>query len=92
MGELISHITSLDNRLEISGIKSEVKTFKVKLINLLFSPSSYFMDLAVLSGSEHMDMIEDCLRFGLVEGKKIQRGNFPSHVKVFTFSEWETLR
>ena len=91
LGELITHISSYDNRMLIGGEIAQIKNFKVRLLDILFSPSSYYLDIAILSGNIHLDMIEDCLSFTLIEGKKIFRGNFPSHIKVFTFSEWENI-
>lgn len=86
--ELISHVTSFDEGLVFRGNAGETRTFKILLKNVLYSPTLYFLDIALLTANDHLDMIEDAISFILMEGSKIKRGNFPAHVKVFTNSEW----
>jgi lipopolysaccharide transport system ATP-binding protein len=89
LGELITHITNLDDCLIVTGEKDEIKSLKIKLCNIYFSPSKYALDIAVLKGNDHFDMLEECLSFSLIEGEKIKRGYFPSHIKVYSVSKWE---
>jgi lipopolysaccharide transport system ATP-binding protein len=88
MGELISHISSFDDSFSVNGEKGDEKIIKIKLCNIYYSPTSYILDIAILNGSDHFDMIEDCISFNLAEGEKIKRGYFPKYVKVFTPSNW----
>jgi lipopolysaccharide transport system ATP-binding protein len=86
--ELITHITNLDTEIKINGNKSEIMNITVKLCNIFFTPGIYTLDLSIVSGSDCYDMIENCLSFSLTEGERIKRGNFPTHVKLYTESVW----
>jgi len=57
------------------------KIFKLNE-NIFYSPGEYFVDLALVSFSDHHDFILDALSFTLSEGQLIKRGFFPKHVKV----------
>ncbi|WP_339836320.1 ABC transporter ATP-binding protein [uncultured Flavobacterium sp.] len=89
--ELLTHITNLDQEILISGLKGEVQEFIIKLEKIFFSPNLYKLDLGLVSGNEYFDLIEGTLPFNLIEGKEIKRGKFPSHVKVFTKSDWNRI-
>lgn len=86
--DLISHVTSFDEGLVLKGKAGETRHFKIMLREVFYSPSMYFLDIALLTANDHLDMLEDALSFTLMEGHKIKRGVFPQHVKVFTNSEW----
>jgi lipopolysaccharide transport system ATP-binding protein len=89
MEDLITHVSSLDDNFILTGDLGEEKNIKIKLHKIYFSPSTYTLDIAILQGSDHLDMIEGCLSFNLIEGERIKRGYFPTHVKVFTVSKWD---
>ncbi|MDQ6812660.1 MAG: ABC transporter ATP-binding protein [Bacteroidota bacterium] len=91
LGEIVTHITNLDNEFAIFGEQNDVQNFLIELPNVCFSPNLYTMDIAIVSGEEHFDMLEDVLSFSMIEGKKIKRGRFPSHVKVFVQSAWQRV-
>ncbi|WP_338377978.1 ABC transporter ATP-binding protein [uncultured Flavobacterium sp.] len=89
--ELITHVTNLDQEFRISGNKNEIQEFVVQLEKIFFSPNSYKIDLGLVSGNEYYDLIEGTLAFNLIESKEIRRGKFPSHVKIFTKSNWNRI-
>ncbi len=88
-GELVSHISSKDVERSISGNVNQEVNIQIKMKNIFYSPGEYFVDLALVSFSDHHDFILDALSFTLSEGQLIKRGFFPKHVKVFTQTEWK---
>lgn len=91
LGELITHVTNIDNDFFIKGKENSIQEYQVELKHIFFSPNSYTIDMAIVSGDERFDMLEDILPFSMIEGKSIRRGKFPAHVKVYTESEWKNL-
>lgn len=91
VGDLITHVTNIDNGFFIKGSENSIHEYLVELKNIFFSPNNYTIDMAIVSGNEHYDMLEDVLSFSIIEGKSIKRGKFPTHVKVYTESEWKIL-
>ena len=89
--DLITHIANFDNDFLISGDENEIQEFKVQLTDVFFSPNLYIVDIAIVSGNDHFDMIENTLMFSLIEGIKIKRGKFPSHAKIFSDSKWRKI-
>jgi len=89
MEELITHVANFDVGLLIKGEEKEIQEFFIKLENILFSPNSYYFDIAIVSGNDHYDMLDGTLPFTIIEGKNILRGSFPSHIKLFTNSKWK---
>jgi len=89
--DLITHVANFDDEFKIAGIKNEVVKFRVKLFGILFSPNTYSIDLALVSGNDCYEKIENCLQFRLFESEKIKRGNFPSFIKVYTQSSWQKI-
>lgn len=91
LGELITHVSNIDTSFFIRGEENSIYEYQVELKKIFFSPNDYTIDIALVSGTEHFDMLEDILPFSIIEGKSIKRGKFPSHVKVYTESEWKNL-
>jgi lipopolysaccharide transport system ATP-binding protein len=89
MDELFTHVANFDNGFIIKSEAGKDKEIKIRLCNIFFSPGHYKFDISIVSGSENFDIIEGCLPFTLTEGAKINRNNFPTHVKVYTPSIWE---
>jgi lipopolysaccharide transport system ATP-binding protein len=89
--DLLTHVTNLDQKIFISGNKGNIHEYVIKLEKVFFSPNSYSIDLGLVSGNEYFDLIEGTLPFNTIEGKEIKRGKFPSHVKVYTKSNWERV-
>ena len=90
--EIITHITNLDRGLKLYGSKKEKKKFRVIIDRLVFSPNKYFIDIGVLGYDEKYDILEGCLPFEIVNNPELQRGQFPSHVKVYNDSNWEVIK
>lgn len=89
MDETISHVTNLDGSFEISGKGGEVKEVLVKVKDIWFTPGQYNVDIGIVGADKEYDIIENVQDFHLLQSKEIQRpGIFPSHVKVFSRSEW----
>ena len=91
LDDLITHVANFDDGFIISGVKDEIQEYKITLIDMFFSPNNYNMDLAIVSGNDYFDMIENVFSFSFIESQKIKRGKFPSHVKVYTKSKWTLL-
>ena len=91
LDDLISHVANFDDNFLISGDKNDVQEYKIELKDIFFSPNLYNVDIAIVSGSDHFEMLENVFRFSIIEGSRIRRGNFPSHIKIFTKSNWEQL-
>ena len=70
---------------------NQIKEYKIELFKVNFSPNTYTIDLAIVSGNNHFDMIEDVLKFTITEGNRLKRGSFPSHAKVYLNSKWEKI-
>ncbi len=92
LGELVTHVTNLDKDFPISGDQNDIHDYVIELTDIYFSPQLYSIDMAILSGNEHLDIIEDVLSFSVIEGKRIKRGHFPSHIKVFVHSKWQRIQ
>jgi lipopolysaccharide transport system ATP-binding protein len=91
LGDIVTHVTNLDDEFVIFGERDNIKEYKIELKNIYFSPQIYTADIAIVSGSEHFDMLEDVFSLVVYEGNKIKRGRFPSHVKMFVHSNWKEL-
>ncbi len=91
VGDIITHVTNMDDEFIISGSIKEVKEYKIEMKNVFFSPQAYTADIALVSGNNHFDMIEDIFSLVIYEGNKIKRGRFPSHVKLFINSHWKEM-
>ena len=89
--DVITHVANFDDDFLITGHQNEIQEFKIKLMDLYFSPNLYSVDIAIVSGRDHFDMIEDVFTFSFIEGNTIKRGIFPSHVKVYSKSKWEII-
>ncbi len=88
IGELITHIANFDDDFSIKGEHKEIKEIFVCLQEMYLSPNLYSIDVAIVSGADCFEMLEDILSFQMIEGDKIKRKIFPPHVKVFTKSKW----
>jgi lipopolysaccharide transport system ATP-binding protein len=91
VADLITHVANFDDEFLITANQNEIQEFKVELTDVFFSPNLYTVDVAIVSGRDHFDMIEDVFTFSFIEGNKIKRGSFPSHVKIFTKSKWQRI-
>jgi len=89
--DLITHVANFDDSFKISGRTGDEIHYKVQLCNILFSPNNYIIDLAVVSGNECFEAIENAIEFKISESDIIKRGSFPSHVKVYTHSLWQRI-
>jgi len=89
--DIFTHIANFDNEFKIYGKSDEVAEYKIELNNLFFTPDTYNLDAAIVSGSDSFDNIINCLSFDLIESEKVKRGSFPNHVKIYTPSKWQKL-
>jgi len=89
--EIFTHIANFDDEFKISGKLNEVVEYDVKLSNLFFTPDTYNLDVAIVSGSDCFDNIPNCMDFDLIESEKVKRGSFPNHVKIYTPSKWKKV-
>lgn len=87
-GDLLSHVTSMDNSIVINGVPGEEKDIRIKISSINFTPGNYKMDIFLLKDEIYHANIE-CLAFTVINSDKTRRPNgFPSYVKSFTDSEW----
>ena len=91
LGEIITHVTNLDDEFIVFGDTDDIKQYKIELKSVYFSPQIYTADIALVSDSDHFDMLEDVFSLVIYEGNKIKRGRFPSHVKLFVSSIWKEI-
>ena len=88
-GDLVSHITSIDQNIVISGEKGDEADIEINLDSVNFTPGTYKMDLFLLK-NEMLHANTDCLTFSVINSDKIKRpGGFPGHVKYFTDTRWK---
>lgn len=88
--ELISHITSLDKQLHLRMDKGDTLTADIQLESVNYTPGDYTVDIFVLNNDEMCWGCEDGAQFSVLNSEKALRMNgFPSHVKVFTATEWQ---
>ena len=89
--EIFTHIANTDDEFVISGEAGEIVEYSIKLNDIFFTPDSYNIDVALVSGNDVYDQIESCLNFSLIESERVKRGAFPGHVKIFTPSIWKKI-
>ena len=89
-GELISHITTIDQSILVKLIAGKTYTVKAVLQSVNFTPGTYLMDLFILNNGQIFKGLFDCIRFNVLNSEKVMRpGGFPSHVKVYSETSWE---
>ena len=91
MDELITHAANFDDNFLITGVEKQQHEYKIELQTVFLSPNYYSIDIALVSGNEHFDMIENTLLFSMIAGNKIKRGPYPSHAKIFLNSKWQKI-
>lgn len=87
--ELITHITNLDEHFPVNGKKGDIKNYSIQLIDVNFSPDTYFVDIGIVKNDTLFDVKENCFEVDIQKGPNIGRpGIFPRHAKVYTGSKW----
>ena len=89
--ELFTHIANFDDEFKIIGGVGEIITYMIHIKDIYFTPGTYHLDIAVVSGADCYDQIESLLDFKLLGSEKIKRGTFHSHIKIFTPSKWKQI-
>ena len=92
LNENFAHIINMDDNFVIDEIDADKKiNLSVKLQNINFTPSKYYISLWVGENmQEPCDYLENCLILDLLQGEYIGRSNpYPSHVKVYLKSSWK---
>ena len=88
--ELISHVTSLDKNLAIAGKKGEIKSIRITINSLIYTPGRYNLDIFIIEQGTITDANIECLYFVIDNSIKSARpGGFPAHARVFTETEWK---
>ncbi|MEO6681925.1 MAG: ABC transporter ATP-binding protein [Ginsengibacter sp.] len=88
-GDLLSHITSIDQNVVINGENGDEAEVEIKLNSVNFTPGAYKIDLFLLKNEMFHANLE-CLNFTVLDSDKTRRpSGFPTHVKFFTDCNWE---
>ena len=87
--DTVSHITSLDNQLNIKAEEGETLYIEIILESINLTPDDYTLDLFILNSDEMCWGCKDFASFTVINSNMALRPNgFPSHIKMFTHSSW----
>ena len=86
----LAHIINHDDNFIINGVKDEIKTLKVKILNLNFSPGNYYFNIWLGNRSDVFDYIKRIKKISIIQSNILKRHtNYPPHIKCFFQSHWE---
>ncbi len=89
-GEIVTHSTTLDNRLQLQADENETIAIKANMSSLNMTPGPYSLDIFILNNDEMCHAFTDYFEFNVLNSNKVLRPDgFPSHVRMFTDTNWK---
>lgn len=89
-GEIITHLTTLDQQVNLKASKGETKVISAELHSLNPSPGQYSIDLFILTKGELvLSSLEHMVLTVINSDKALRPDGFPSHVKSYTPTKWQ---
>ena len=92
-GDIVTHSTTLDNKIQFEAITNETLTVKASLLSINITPGVYSIDIFVLNNGELCHGYTDFMEFSVINSDKALRPDgFPPHVITFSETNWEMIR
>lgn len=91
-GDRITHLLNHDEGLRISGMPGTVLEVEILLDTVFLSPGRYSVSAGLEKFAEDFDVIEDALRFAMVQGQRPSRSTpYPGNVKLYLPGTWRIM-
>lgn len=92
-GDIVTHSTTLDKRVQFEAADKETITVKASLSSMNMTPGVYSVDVFVLNNGVVCHGYTDFMEFTVINSDKALRPDgFPPHVITFSETNWEIIR